>query len=143
MKTPGQILKEAQKVMKKGQDCYYGEKKKLQSALEKDRFAYWAGWSCLSLVWTEKMLARWTNVVKGIEILISEGKTSAEILEHIRGYREGVIEQVMNQRTASSTSLMSNAIENMSQDVDKKFAGRNMIDTDSLAELLYNCGEKA
>lgn len=139
MKTPEQILMAAKKEFAEATLAYGAERHKLKKALEDGNITEWARWSTQSLVLAEMMCAKWKGLVDNIQQGINKGLKSGDILSYLNGYRESIVESVMKSRSEQTcTNPVENVIRGIEQDADRKFAGTRMIDSGSLAELIFN-----
>jgi len=148
MKTPEQILEMAKMIQSKARDAFDKAESKLARINSKAKrkskniggYSTWSTWNLTDLIRTEKTKANWDAVVNGLEVLVKEGKTSEQIVDYIRGYRDSVISETVRHRTLRSTNPMSNLVDGIEQDALKELAGSSSIDGDSLAALILNAG---
>lgn len=100
-------------------------------------FAYWAEWNLLDYVRAEALRSRWESVENNLVGGLADGRTEKDIIEYLEGYREGIVEQVMQHSPKRSTNPVANLIEEVEVGASREVAGANMLDGGSLTYLLF------
>lgn len=99
--------------------------------------AYWAEWNLLDYVRAEALRDQWKSVEDNLVGGLAAGRTEKDIIEYLRGVRDGMVERVMQTSPSRSTNPVGNLIEDEKTGVYRKIAGANMLDGGSLTYLLF------
>ena len=113
-----------------------GNLKEMDSKKAKQSFSFWAEWNMMDYVAEEFRLGLWTEMQSGLVKRVESGMSWNEIMTWVEDVREYYLEQIMNGYAQHSTNQIANMIEAKKIDVYRKAAGKNLVDSGSLAELI-------
>jgi hypothetical protein len=136
-----EIVKAVKGALKQWQDALQKQKEEMAKALDEGRFAHWVEWKSMALVRAEKGVGLWEVILKRVQKEYADGKDDDAVLGVLKFLRNHFVEQILSGTQANkSTNPIANAIRDEAADVLRAVAGTNLLDRNSLAEILTENG---
>jgi hypothetical protein len=142
-KTAKALVAEIERITGEAGSQFGQQEAKLKEAIEDGTVTHWLNWNALPYAYTKRLFAEWTSILTGVTRMFNdEGKTLEDVAENLRGYRDGIVQQVLQaDQCNKSTSIMSNALADGNIQVLRSVAGANSLSSDSLYAILLSLGK--
>jgi hypothetical protein len=131
------------KTVKKVRDFFQKKEKSLGEAMKaadakraERSFHYWAEWHAMDYIRWEIAKEFWGVLLGSLEKLGKAGAKDYQIVQWLVDLREQMVNDSLRATAHHSTNQLGNMIEAEKQEVYRKLAGSNSLDTGSLSYLL-------